>query len=59
MRVSAGLLPNMTTRSECASASEKELAFTLSYGLNLVAFFPNVLWRPVFGSAILLALPYI
>ena len=30
MRVSAGLLPNMTTRSEARSASENDEAFTLS-----------------------------
>ena len=30
MRVSAGLLPNMTTRSDARSASENEDAFTAS-----------------------------
>jgi len=38
MRVSAGLLPNITTRSEARSASENEEACTLSYGLHLLPY---------------------
>ena len=45
MRVSAGELPNSTTRSECASASLNDDALTLSYGEKTLPFFlsePNM-----------------
>ena len=56
MRVSAGLLPNMTTRSLARSASVMELALVASYGLNAVAGTPSVLWLP--SSSRLSELPY-